>query len=87
MDQSKFNEKQQYFNKKIQDLMNKNSSLTCEKQDIEQKLRQIETEKTKISEKWVRLSARTKVDERTRSKTKIKEELFLKLQRDTDNFK
>ena len=45
----------------------------------------MELEKTKVQEKWLRLSAKQKVEDKNRQRSKLKEEKSEGLKRDYDN--
>ena len=47
---------------------------------MEERVKNLEAERHKLQEKWVRVSARQKVEERNKSKVKDKEQLIEKIQ-------
>lgn len=57
-----------HTNKKFNELQRKHSLAEQQKRDLSCKMRKLEQDKNKISEKWVKLSARNKNEERQRSK-------------------
>ena len=57
-------------NKKFHDLQKKYSNHDKERKELAEKAKRLETEKTNLSEKWIRLSAKNKQDEKSRQRLK-----------------
>jgi predicted nuclease with TOPRIM domain len=61
-------DKQKNYSRKLIELQTTVTTLTGEKKCLEERIRHLEAEKVRLHDRWVRITAKNRLEEKSRSK-------------------